>query len=77
MAELKYWVNIGTAGRAMIHVEQCMNAGGDPHSLRTSNTWYGPYATRGAAIDAALATGRKVVEDINSKCIINPVNPQE
>ena len=69
--ERKYWVYLGNTGIAVSHSEQCGRV--YPGDAGRSELWSGPYPSRGVAIDAALKTGRRVVEHKTSNCIINPV----
>ena len=76
MAEQKppqYWVNVGKPQQATIHREGCGFIFPDEPQPLNSKLWLGPYASLGAAIDAAMVTGRKVVQHHTSTCIANPV----
>ena len=64
-----YWLSTGAAGSITVHRAGCANcAMTEDGKVKTSwggavrDNWWGPYATLGAAIDAALATGRTVNE---------------
>ena len=61
----RYWLNIGSPKFGVVHVGTCaMRAGGDPEKGHFPGNWLGFYASRGAAIDAALATGRQAWEGL-------------
>ena len=60
-----YWINISSVYQTAIHVEGCRYA---VSGMETLANWHGVYASRGAAIDAALAFGRPIREC--TSCIV-------
>ena len=46
-----YWLNLGSRP-AVLHVANCPNL--TDLSVETKGWWYGPYVSRGAAIDVVL-----------------------
>ena len=75
----RYWLNIGEAGSASLHATGCSNCiedvSGGFHSWAALKNWRGHYASRGAAIDAALSIGRRVEE--KGCCISDRVNENQ
>ena len=78
-----YWLSTGGTGNITVHRSVCNNcAMTEDGKLKTSwgggatrENWWGPYSTLGAAIDAALATGRNV-EECQNNCGSGRVNAQ-
>ena len=64
----RYWLYVGNPGVAMLHRSDCGRCndgrGNRPDNDHTKVNWYGFYATRGAADDAARSGGWELSEDI-------------
>lgn len=66
----RYWIYTGTSGVSVLHRSDCGNCGDGKGRFPGTVThhiapdWYGFYATRGAAIDAAASLGNEVREDV-------------
>ena len=65
----RYWLYTGTPGVTTLHRSDCGNCGDGKGRIPGTTThiaqdWYGFYATRGAAIDAAASLGNQVREDV-------------
>ena len=64
---IRYWIYTGTPGVAKIHRSSCGHCldgkGGGQKAEHIGAFWYGFYATKGAALDAAEAGGWELQED--------------
>ncbi len=72
ISEPMYYVNLYSARYGTIHEEGCPHEHFDPTN---PSNWLGKYATRGAAIDAVLALGRRPWE--SRCCIKNRTNDED